>query len=242
MTCFPVRTPANRHLAPTPPLNSQNACRSLSRSSHSASCSSPRAQQSRKPSRIQPHRQRHRPRKELPLHSTTPIPTFKDIAEQSGLTASHISSADKHYVVESMSGGVGVFRLRQRWQSSTSSWSTDRPSIAIARTVAIRSSRSGTRMPTSNSPTSPTKAGLAHKGWGMGVAVADFDNDGNLDLYVTGYGGNALYRNKGNCTFEDVTDKAKVQARRFLHRGCLGRLRSRWQRRPLSCPATCTWT
>src|SRR2546426_3568887 len=59
------------------------------------------------------------------------------------------------------------------------------------------------------------KTGLTRKGWGMGVAVADFDNDGFLDLYVTGYGGNVLYRNKGNCTFEDVTDKAGVRAGGF---------------------------
>jgi hypothetical protein len=59
------------------------------------------------------------------------------------------------------------------------------------------------------------KSGLARKGWGMGVAVADFDNDGNLDLLITGYGGNALYRNKGNCTFEDVTDKAGLRGGGF---------------------------
>ena len=44
----------------------------------------------------------------------------------------------------------------------------------------------------------------------MGVAVADYDNDGNPDIYVTGYGGNALYHNLGNCKFEDVTEKAGV--------------------------------
>jgi len=49
----------------------------------------------------------------------------------------------------------------------------------------------------------------------MGVAVADFDNDWMPDIFVTGYGGNALYRNRGNCTFEDVTDKAGV--REALH-------------------------
>jgi hypothetical protein len=44
----------------------------------------------------------------------------------------------------------------------------------------------------------------------MGVAVADYDNDGLPDIYVTGYGGNALYHNLGNCKFEDVTEKAGV--------------------------------
>jgi enediyne biosynthesis protein E4 len=54
------------------------------------------------------------------------------------------------------------------------------------------------------------KAGLQGIGYSMGVAVADYDNDGNEDLYVTGYGGNRLYHNNGNCTFSDVTDKAGV--------------------------------
>jgi hypothetical protein len=54
------------------------------------------------------------------------------------------------------------------------------------------------------------KAGLQGIGYGMGVAAADFDNDGYEDLYVTGYGGNRLYHNNGDCTFTDVTDKAGV--------------------------------
>lgn len=54
------------------------------------------------------------------------------------------------------------------------------------------------------------KSGLAGVGYGMGVAVADYDNDGNEDLFVTGYGGNRLYHNNGNCTFTDVTEKAGV--------------------------------
>ena len=49
------------------------------------------------------------------------------------------------------------------------------------------------------------KAGLQGVGYGMGVAVGDFDNDGFEDLYVTAYGGNKLYRNNGNGTFTDVT-------------------------------------
>lgn len=50
------------------------------------------------------------------------------------------------------------------------------------------------------------KAGLQGVGYGMGVAVGDFDNDGFDDLYVTAYGGNRLYRNNGNGTFADVTE------------------------------------
>ncbi len=52
------------------------------------------------------------------------------------------------------------------------------------------------------------QANLVHSGWGQGVCVGDYDNDGNDDLFVTYYGQNALYRNRGNGSFEDVTEKA----------------------------------
>jgi len=54
------------------------------------------------------------------------------------------------------------------------------------------------------------KAGLQGVGYGMGVAVGDYDNDGFGDLFVTAYGGNKLYHNNGNGTFTDVTEKAGV--------------------------------
>jgi hypothetical protein len=54
------------------------------------------------------------------------------------------------------------------------------------------------------------KAGLQGIGYGMGVAVGDYDNDGYEDLFVTAYGGNRLYHNNGNGTFTDVTDTAGV--------------------------------
>ena len=54
------------------------------------------------------------------------------------------------------------------------------------------------------------QAGLQGMGYGMGVAVGDYDNDGFEDLYVTAYGGNRLYHNNGNGTFTDVTEKAGV--------------------------------
>ena len=57
-------------------------------------------------------------------------------------------------------------------------------------------------------------AGLSDAGdnYGMGVATGDFDNDGYTDLYVTSYGHNILYRNTGKGRFEDVTEKAGVDA------------------------------
>jgi enediyne biosynthesis protein E4 len=54
------------------------------------------------------------------------------------------------------------------------------------------------------------KSGLQGAGYGMGVAVGDFDNDGFEDLFVTAYGGNRLYHNNGDGTFTDVTQKAGV--------------------------------
>lgn len=55
------------------------------------------------------------------------------------------------------------------------------------------------------------KAGLAGQGYSMGVAAADFDNDGWVDLFVTGVRSNALYRNRGDGTFEDVTARAGLR-------------------------------
>jgi hypothetical protein len=54
------------------------------------------------------------------------------------------------------------------------------------------------------------KSGVKGVGYGMGVAVGDYDNDGYEDLFVTEYGSNRLYHNNGDCTFTDVTEKAGV--------------------------------
>jgi hypothetical protein len=53
-------------------------------------------------------------------------------------------------------------------------------------------------------------AGVRGSGYGMGVAAADYDNDGYTDLYVTGVNHNTLYHNNGDGTFTDVTEKAGV--------------------------------
>ena len=54
------------------------------------------------------------------------------------------------------------------------------------------------------------QAGLAHTGWGQGVCIGDYDNDGYEDLFVSYFGKNVLYHNDGNGTFTDVTEKAGV--------------------------------
>ncbi|MDE0262598.1 MAG: CRTAC1 family protein [Bryobacterales bacterium] len=53
-------------------------------------------------------------------------------------------------------------------------------------------------------------AGVAGSGYSMGAATADYDNDGQTDLYVAGVNRNVLYRNLGSCRFEDVTESAGV--------------------------------
>jgi len=141
------------------------------------------------------------------------LPQFKDVSREVGLTVPHISTPDKQYIVESMSGGVGLIDCDNDGKLD----------IIVANGSTIEHFRQGgdpmitlyhqdAGFKFSNITQS---AGLTHKGWGMGVAVADYDNDGRPDIYVTGYGGNALYRNLGNCKFEDVTEKAGVAAEGF---------------------------
>jgi len=140
--------------------------------------------------------------------SAPPTPRFEDVSKQAGLTVSHISSPDKRYVIESMSGGVGFIDCDNDGKLDI---------ITINGSTVDRFKQGGDPMITLYHQEGDLKfkditkeAGLTRKGWGMGVAVADFDNDGWDDIYVTGYGGNVLYRNLGNCRFEDVTDKAGV--------------------------------
>ena len=54
------------------------------------------------------------------------------------------------------------------------------------------------------------KAGVGHSGWGQGVCVGDYDNDGWDDLFITYFGKNVLYHNNGDGTFTDVSQKAGV--------------------------------
>ena len=143
-----------------------------------------------------------------------PVPVFKDIAKEVGLTVSHISAPEAHYVIDSTSGGAGLFdcdddgRLDvilvngstvERYQAGGD------PLVTLYHQEADGTFKDITK-----------EAGLTRRGWGMGVAVADYDNDGKLDLFVTGFGGSALYHGLGNCKFEDVTEKAGVGGSGFM--------------------------
>jgi len=65
-----------------------------------------------------------------------------------------------------------------------------------------------------------TRAGVGDQGYGMGCLWADYDNDGDADLFITNYGPNVLYRNNGDGTFTDVTGKAGVSGGNLFSTGC----------------------
>ncbi len=142
-----------------------------------------------------------------------PTPRFVDISQSAGLTVSHISSADKKYIIESVSGGVGFIDCDNSGKLdiiTVNGSSVDRYRNGGDPMITLYHQEPGLKFKDIT-----VEAGLTRKGWGMGVAVADFDNDGWEDIYVTGYGGSVLYRNKGNCKFEDVTAKAGVNVDGF---------------------------
>src|SRR6266849_2256167 len=146
--------------------------------------------------------------------SLPPIPTFKDVAKDVGLTAVHIAAPEAHYVIDSTSGGAGLFDCDD----------DGRLDVVLVNGSTVERLRAGGdpmvtlyhQEPDGTFKDITAAAGLTRKGWGMGVAVADYDNDGKLDLFVTGYNGSALYHNLGNCKFEDVTDKAGVRGSGFM--------------------------
>lgn len=143
-----------------------------------------------------------------------PLVRFEDVSQNAGLNVSHIATQEQHYIVESMSGGVAMFDCD----------GDGKLDVAVVNGSTVDRYRAGgDLLVTLYHQDSDLKfrnitqdAGLTRKGWGMGIAVADFDNDGILDMYVTGFGGSALYKGLGNCRFQDVTEKAGVRGDGYM--------------------------
>ena len=138
---------------------------------------------------------------------------FTDITEQAGITFKHISSPEKKYIVESMSGGVALFDYDNDGYLDiyfVNSLTVDLvKSNQKTKSALYHNNGDGTFTDVTD------KAGLGNVGWGMGVATGDYNNDGFEDLFVTCLGQNHLFRNNGNGTFTDVTQEAGVGESRW---------------------------
>ena len=148
--------------------------------------------------------------KNTPAVEAKPIAYFVDKAEKAGLTMKNVFGGvdTKKFIIETTGTGVAIFDY------DNDGW----PDIFIVNGTTL-DPLPGAQPPTNHlyhnnhdgTFTDVTeKAGLAHTGWGQGVCVGDYDNDGFEDLYVTYYGKSVLYHNNGNGTFTDVSEKAGV--------------------------------
>jgi len=138
---------------------------------------------------------------------------FTDITTAAGITFRHVASPEKKYIVESMSGGVALFDYDNDGDLDiffVNSLTVDLvKSKGKTRSALYRNDGDGKFTDVS------AKAGLSDIGWGMGVAVGDYNNDGFEDLYVTCLGSNHLFKNNGDGTFTDVTRRAGVDDPRW---------------------------
>jgi hypothetical protein len=157
-------------------------------------------------------------------HTFPPVPVasssveaFVDATERLGVSfqyrASHTS---RKYLLETMGAGVALFdydndgRLDIFLVNGAPLSDPTPKGTVLRKTDSQYWNRLYHQKPDGTFEDVTEKAGLQGSGYGMGVAVGDFDNDGFEDLYVTAYGGNKLYHNNGNGTFTDVTEKAGV--------------------------------
>ncbi|MCU1303569.1 MAG: ASPIC/UnbV domain protein [Candidatus Sulfotelmatobacter sp.] len=153
-----------------------------------------------------------------PMHQIAGTPgKFTDITAAAGVHFQHIAShTSRKYLLETMAPGVALFDFDNDGRldifvTNGAPLSDPTPKGAVPQKSGpqdwnrlYRQQRNGTFEDVTE------KAGLQGVGYGMGVAVGDYDNDGYEDLFVTAYGGNRLYHNNGNGTFTDVTATAGV--------------------------------
>ncbi|MDA2938348.1 CRTAC1 family protein [Acidobacteria bacterium AH-259-A15] len=133
---------------------------------------------------------------------------FLDVTRRAGITFGHFNGATgKRYMPETMGSGVAVLDYDQdTWMDIflVNGGSLEGPSPKSVTPALYRNNGDGTFSDVTR------KVGLAIQLYGMGAAVADYNNDGFPDLYLTALGPNLLFRNNRDGTFTDVTAEAGV--------------------------------
>jgi hypothetical protein len=133
---------------------------------------------------------------------------FRDVTRACGVDfVHHAGVTPEHYLLETMGGGVAVIDFDGDGKQDLYFVDSGAvPSKTIEQTPC--SSRLFRNLGGMRFADVTAAAGVAGRGYGMGAIAADYDNDGDQDLYVTNYGSNILYRNNGDGTFTDVTRAA----------------------------------
>lgn len=146
-------------------------------------------------------------------------PRFTDITPGSGIVFRHAASKTAvKFLPETMGGGVALLDYDGdgRLDVFFANGAAFDSEMTSARTPDKRAAHFWNRLYRQTADGRfedvTTRAGVAGHRYDFGAAVGDYDNDGHIDLYVTGYGGNTLYRNQGDGTFVDVTAAAGVPA------------------------------
>lgn len=138
---------------------------------------------------------------------------FEDVTEKSGLKLERVVAAEKRYLIETMGGGVAFLDYdRDGWLDI---YLPNSPTVQSFKSGRIPANRLYHNNHDGTFTDASEKAGVAFRGWSMGVSVADYNNDGYPDLYLTNFGANVLYRNNGDGTFTDVTKQAGVSDTRW---------------------------
>ena len=142
-------------------------------------------------------------------YSTKASVQFVDVAEESGITFRHINGAsDRKYYLETMGSGAAFLDYNN-------DGNLDLYIVNAAPLPGYTMDRRPTNVLYQSDGTGyftdvTAEAGVGDISYGMGCVAADYDNDGDADLYVTNFGQNLLYRNNGDGSFSDVTETAGV--------------------------------
>jgi len=135
--------------------------------------------------------------------------TLRDVTRQTGITFRHTDgSSGRRYIVETVSAGLALFDYDGDGDVDIyflNGAPLRGTKVTVAPTNALYRNDGNWRFTDVTA-----EAGVGDTGYGLGVAVGDYDNDGDADLYLNNYGPNVLYRNNGDGTFTDVTRKAGV--------------------------------